>query len=145
MFEHGLRIEILCECEKYFLVFLYRAEALAEHLDCLAIRAFLNRYGYPNQASLRECLDTLKKHFGARHIFPHEIGVFLGYPLEDVVGFIRNGGEKCKCCGYWKVYGNEQNSRDLFARYDKCKHYFENKRAEGYSIEEILTRYPVPA
>ena len=37
--------------------------------------------------------------------FPHEIGVFLGYPLEDVVGFIRHRGKCFTCCGCWKSYG----------------------------------------
>ncbi len=32
--------------------------------------------------------------------YPHEIGIFLGYPLEDVLGFIQ--------LVFWKVY--DQNS-----------------------------------
>ena len=35
--------------------------------------------------------------------FPHEMGLLLGYPVEDVKGFIRNGGENCLYIGYWKV------------------------------------------
>jgi hypothetical protein len=41
--------------------------------------------------------------------FPHEIGVFLGYPVEDVRRFMRKGRGGCSCCGAgcgWQVYGD---------------------------------------
>ena len=50
--------------------------------------------------------------------FPHEIGIFLGYPLADVAGFIRNKGRNCKCIGTWKVYG------DAFEKDSKPKPYW---------------------
>lgn len=34
------------------------------------------------------CIDHLKKRLFTHDGFPHEIGAFLGYPLEDVRGFI---------------------------------------------------------
>ena len=40
--------------------------------------------------------------------FPHEIGLLLGYPPEDVSGFIENGGKNFLCSGYWKVYKGRQ-------------------------------------
>lgn len=46
--------------------------------------------------------------------FPHEIGLFLGYPAEDVKGFIENKAACSKCSGCWKVYGDEQAARILF-------------------------------
>ena len=45
--------------------------------------------------------------------FPHEIGLFLGYPFEDVMGFIENKGENYLCSGCWKVYSCEQDARVL--------------------------------
>lgn len=36
--------------------------------------------------------------------FPHEIGLFLSYPPEDVRGFIEHKGHESKCEGCWKVY-----------------------------------------
>lgn len=46
--------------------------------------------------------------------FPHEIGLFLGYPLEDVQGFIENRAEGYKCVGCWKVYGDEEYAKQEF-------------------------------
>ncbi len=36
--------------------------------------------------------------------FPHEIGVILGYPVEDVIEFEKHQGKNCKYCGCWKRY-----------------------------------------
>ena len=67
--------------------------------------------------------------------FPHEIGLFLGYPLADVVGFVENKGKNCLCTGFWKVYGDEQEAKKQFARYQKCREIyarlFENGRSLG--------------
>ena len=52
--------------------------------------------------------------------FPHEIGVFLGYPLQDVIGFIENKGMNSKYTGLWKVYGDRDESMKMFAKFRKC-------------------------
>ena len=52
--------------------------------------------------------------------FPHEIGVFLGYPLGDVEGFIANRGRNFTCCGCWKSYGDPDAARRHFAQLNKC-------------------------
>ena len=48
------------------------------------------------------------------HEFPHEIGLFLGYPPDDVEGFIENREKAFKCPGYWKVYGDEEKAKAQF-------------------------------
>ena len=90
-------------------------------------RAFLLSYGYPvyrkNNVELYfdEILFYLAQRIQSTKGFPHEIGIFLGYPLEDVVGFITNNGCNYKYSGCWKVYGDETYSRRLFAQYKSCK------------------------
>lgn len=69
--------------------------------------------------------------------FPHEIGVFLGYPLKDVVGFIQNKGKNCKCCGCWKVYSDECEARKKFARYEKCKTIYMSMFQRGKSVLQL--------
>ncbi len=54
------------------------------------------------------CVVRLINRVRSSAEFPHEIGIFLGYPPEDVRGFIENSAKKCKCNGCWKVYGNEK-------------------------------------
>lgn len=43
--------------------------------------------------------------------FPHEVGLFLSYPPEDVKGFIDHRANDFKCAGLWKVYGDEEKAR----------------------------------
>ena len=52
--------------------------------------------------------------------FSHEIGVFLGYPLGDVVGFIENRGKNFTCCGCWKSYGDPDAAQKHFDQLSKC-------------------------
>ena len=69
--------------------------------------------------------------------FPHEIGVFLDYPLEDVVGFIENAGQNYKCSGCWKVYCNECETRKLFAKYKKCREVYRRLWSQGRDIRTL--------
>lgn len=51
---------------------------------------------------------------------PHEIGFFLGYPYEDVSGFIKYRGQACICLGAWKVYANARQAQRRFSRFKRC-------------------------
>ena len=69
--------------------------------------------------------------------FPHEIGIFLGYPLGDVIGFIDNAGKNSRCTGCWKVYCNECEAMRTFARFDKCRAVYQKMWAKGRSIVQL--------
>ena len=69
--------------------------------------------------------------------FPHEIGLFLGYPPEDVYGFIENKADGFKCVGCWKVYGDARAAQKTFARYKKCSDIYAVQYANGRSIERL--------
>ena len=69
--------------------------------------------------------------------FPHEIGIFLGYPVEDVRGFIENEGQKYLMIGYWKVYKNLSRAKMIFNEYDRAKDCAVNEFLTGKSLREI--------
>ena len=52
--------------------------------------------------------------------FPHELGLLLGYPAEDVRGFMGIGYKKCLYTGYWKVYEKAEEKIALFSEYDRA-------------------------
>jgi hypothetical protein len=81
--------------------------------------SFLTKYGYSSSANLQENLKTLKSRFQEK--FPHEIGIFLGFPLEDVICFMKYPYKRCIFCGYWKVYKDPETAREKFLRYDEDK------------------------
>ncbi|MDR2245683.1 MAG: DUF3793 family protein [Treponema sp.] len=65
-------------------------------------------------------LDRLKEQFTSGQ-FPHEVGIFLGYPVDDVLGFVEHNGQNYKLCGYWKVYGDVELAKACFRQYDECR------------------------
>lgn len=134
----GLKSRILCECGNRTLLLVYREALLETRLADSGVRAMLAHCGYPEDCSLDRCLERLAQRIREKGEFPHEIGIFLGYPLEDVVGFIENRGENFKLCGCWKVYGCEESARRTFANYEKCRRFLCNKLNEGADIYQAL-------
>lgn len=131
----GIVFRRLCACTKRVLVLVYSPALLSQVLQESGYRAYLTAAGYDVQAALEEQLSMLEKHLDTKNGFPHEIGVFLGYPLEDVLGFVLNKGTGCKFSGYWKVYGDVSKARKLFAAYEYYRDIILNKLAEGLSLE----------
>lgn len=118
------------------LVYICRRSQLQKVLQGADIREFLRHYGYQDM-DLDASLERLKSRLAESEDFPHEIGVFLGYPLGDVIGFIQNGGKNCKCSGCWKVYCDECEAQKLFARFTRCRNVYTRLWNEGRSIWKL--------
>lgn len=134
----GLKSRILCECETRSLMLVYNEKQLLNRLSDKKARELLIECGYPERGTVDEYLDILSSRINGCGEFPHEVGIFLGYPLEDVMGFIENNGENFKLCGQWKVYGCEENAKKLFCNYKKCRSFLCGKLSQGYDIYEAL-------
>lgn len=132
----GVKTEILCECERYALVFVYREDMLAAAMEGEA-EDFLWEYGYLRGLTLSEKISRLRSRLGKCGEFPHEIGIFLGYPVEDVRGFIANEGRNFKACGTWKVYGDGERAAGLFESYRRCTEYFCSMVERGARIVQL--------
>ena len=70
--------------------------------------------------------------------FPHELGLLLGYPPEDVEGFIRHRGKNCLCTGYWKVYENREQKQQLFQRFEYAKENLVLLLSYGVGMADIM-------
>ncbi len=134
----GLKINMLCSCENRMLILVYSEKLMEKRLADNTVRNILLKYGYSENYTLAEYLDRLAVRIRESDIFPHEIGLFLGYPVEDVIGFIENRGENFKFCGKWKVYGSVENAQRIFINYDKCRNFLCNKLNEGSDIYQAL-------
>lgn len=134
----GISFEILLENAQYCLVLVYRREPLQAIFHNGRCMAILQEYGYRNCKNVDAHISHLKQRIHMYKTFPHEIGLFLGYPVEDVVGFIQHKGRHCKLCGYWKVYSNPETARDLFEQYARCIAFFCRHVNKGSSIHELL-------
>lgn len=123
--EKGLRVEVLKGCTRThrYLVYVYRESRLRQVLADNSVRSFLAQEGYTLPTSpddYSKLIRQLSRRLCCAAEFPHEIGVFLGYPLTDVVGFIQNQGRNFTCCGCWKAYGDPEAARRYFAQLNKC-------------------------
>ena len=132
----GIQLRLLCSCRPRCLILVYRPERLAAQLAHPQVQSLLAREGYPVDRGLEEMLDTLQLRLTCGG-FPHEIGLFLGYPLQDVIGFIRDGGKNSKCTGYWQVYSDEQDAVRRFERYRKCSEVYMRLWAGGKSLQQL--------
>lgn len=131
-------IDVLCECESRVLVIVYRKGVLEKHLQQQGSRAFLGQFGYPGNGSFSDYLDILKKRINCSD-FPHEIGVFLGYPLHDIYCFINQRDEGCLMVGEWKVYHKCEEAEKIFCRFKACQKAFLRLVAErGKSLAQIF-------
>jgi len=102
------------------LVLLYRAESLSELLATPPVRAMLRRAGYSGQMGISELLGILAQRMDSG-IFPHEIGIFIGYPLKDVAGFMGLARIPFACQGPWKIYGDPSASLKLADTFRRCR------------------------
>lgn len=118
------------------LIYVYRPLRLAADLCKPGVAEFLAGCGYQSLAP-NEALARLSERLCSQEGFPHEIGLFLSYPLGDVQGFIENGGAHYKCSGCWKVYCNECETAKLFAKYQKCRGVYWRLFNGGRSVLQL--------
>lgn len=135
----GLRLIILKGCKRSdsYLVCLYRERELAALLSQPEYRCFLLTMGYQPWDGVRGCLRQLATRLCLEAEFPHEVGLFLGYPLEDVAGFIAHGGKYYTYCGCWKCYGDPEEARRRFARYRRCTALYRSRYAQGATLGQL--------
>lgn len=136
LMDRGVTMTILKISRGKALIYLYRAEELKKTLADEGVRRLLETCGY-RCLDVDGALDTLRARLHSLDAFPHEIGVFLGYPLEDVLGFIENGGRNSLSCGCWKVYSNECEALKAFERYEKCKAVYQRLFASGCPLTRL--------
>jgi len=134
--EKGVRLTILRLCSGKALVYVYRPSDLERILHDRKVQGFLAGCGYI-RFDADSAIQTLRQRLKSVDSFPHEIGVFLGYPLEDVVGFIENAGQNCLACGCWKVYSDPCCALRAFQRFEKCRTVYQRLFAQGCSLTRL--------
>ncbi|MDD4370819.1 MAG: DUF3793 family protein [Anaerostipes sp.] len=117
------RICVIGQNDERTTFLLYREE-LYTYLNLPEVKKILKEYGY-KQSSQEEILNQFSKRYmrylQGKESFPHEMGLFLEYPVEDVLGFIQHGGQNSLYTGYWKVYSDLQEKKSLFEQFNQAK------------------------
>ncbi len=132
----GVRIVPMRYSERWALLYVYRPQALSEDLSDAEVCALMREAGYEG-CSPNRCVCELSRRLKQREEFPHEIGLFLSYPAEDVRGFIEHRGNNYKCSGCWKVYGDPDKAKKTFDSYKLCTACCYARWEEGTSLESL--------
>ena len=133
----GIRIYLLKEYKSRKLLLVYNEKLLRAQLARPDVQRCFAKFGYSKLTTLGEYLMRLSKRLNENGDFPHEIGLFLSYPPEDVKGFIENRAANYKLSGLWKVYGDEKKAKELFAKYKKCTDIYCERYEAGCGIAEL--------
>jgi len=120
-------------------VLFYHPSSLDRYLRDKHILKFLREIGYPKIYSLDKYLQHLKKRLESKE-FPHEIGVFFGYPLKDVLGFMGYLNLDASDWGEWRFYGNKRVSQLQQKRFEEARDYVKERLD---NIEDAKELYQV--
>ena len=131
----------LWESEEKVTFLLYEREMAENYLNQKNVKNLMERLGYRNMS-----LQTVLERVGRRYTshmenggcFPHEIGLLLGYPPEDVEGFMIHQGKNFLYAGYWKVYGDPLEAEKTFRLYDRAQSVVMAMADQGSYIRQIL-------
>ncbi|GAA0101028.1 DUF3793 family protein [Paraclostridium bifermentans] len=111
-----LKYEIVYKDNGEIKILFINKDALSETLKNKKCVNFLKFIGYPNYYTLDNYINCLLDKLKENE-FPHEIGIFLGYPLKDVVGFMGYGNYELQKTKYWRVYGNTEISDEIYNKF----------------------------
>ena len=62
----------------------------------------------------------------------------LGYPPEDVRGFMRDPLHGFKYIGYWKVYGDVERAKKIFDGYTRCTDIYRRCLTMGTPLDRLI-------
>ena len=133
----GLRILPMRIRNRRALIYLCRTSSLKKDFNDELTRQLLEAYGYTPEKT-DQCIVHLVERLQSIDEFPHEVGLFLGYPPEDVSAFIRGSECNYKCIGCWKVYGNKAAALKTFQQYKHCTYTYRTRWENGTAIDHLI-------
>lgn len=147
--EAGTNYNLLCSFEGKFIYLIYKKKELMNILTKAKVISYLNAAGYQLDAVhkiefhyiLKKLGQRLKESIRNKKDFPHEIGIFMGYPIEDVLAFVKNEGHNYELSGYWKVYHKKELALRLFKQYDLARTTALKHIKRGGSLSQLRPLY----
>ncbi|MBN2222181.1 MAG: DUF3793 family protein [Vallitaleaceae bacterium] len=131
----------LSRCENHIVILFYHPDWMDHILNHEEIRCFLCHKGYSSCQNMIESLEMLRCRF--KDTCPHEVGVFLGYPIKDVIEFNEDTQKEALAVGYWKVYNDLQHALETFKRYDHARDLFTHAMTCGMNPSKAIRNLSV--
>lgn len=132
----GLKVRSMKGCKGQRLIYVYRPDIVRRMVEDKGCACLLKNYGYCTD-SAESAVSCLLDRIRRENEFPHEIGLFLGYPREDVEGYICNKGKNYRMSGMWKVYGDKERAEKKFAAYKKCTDVYIKCYKRGSHLDKL--------
>jgi len=127
----GLTFMVLQTRQRALLLLCFDHAHLERHLAHSGVRTLLHKAGYAADAPLATLLEELQRRTVESGSFPHEIGLFIGYPAKDVAAFMGMVRLPFACQALWKIYGDPQRSLGLAEQYRSCRQRMSSILASG--------------
>ncbi len=139
----GFHLTLLGWQRNRAMILVWRPQLIDSLLAERDVQQFLleNQLSQHCDALIDEFILLLKAFYASGNRFPHEIGVVLGYPVEDVRGFISDGGKGSITHGRWRVYGDIDVASRRFAELDAADKNIKKLFFEGKSMRELLNTH----
>lgn len=140
----GITYYRLLRMEEKTTFLLFHRSQLEAYLYDPDVLRILREDGYTDLSLggiLRHFQGRFQAHMLDKVGFPHEMGLLLGYPTEDVEGFIRNRGQNALYSGYWKVYRDVDAKKRIFEDYENAKETLICLLHSGQSMRSIIECY----
>ncbi|MCR5094819.1 MAG: DUF3793 family protein [Lachnospiraceae bacterium] len=132
----GIRVIPIKRTDAYALIYLYRPDHLKKDLDDPQASEILRSKGYPCE-SPECCIVQLIQRLQENGDFPHEIGLFLGYPPADVACFMKHPCKGVKFCGCWKAFSKPEKAKRIFLKYKLCTEIYRELKKKGKSLTQL--------
>lgn len=140
----GLVFLKLAEVRDKVTFLLFRRQELCAYLEDPKVQQILSECGYEDMSFhgiLCKFMERYQAYAREEEAFPHEMGFLLGYPIEDVTGFIEHNGKNFLYSGYFKVYADVAKKQELFRRYEEAQRNVIALLAQGIGIRRIIKGY----
>src|SRR5512133_47443 len=132
--------KVLKTSDRARLLFCYNPEHLDHHLPHSGIRAILAKTGYDTSQGSTALVSELCNRIKKSDVFPHEIGLFIGYPAKDVAAFMGMINLPFTCQGPWKIYGEPGQSLYLADSFRRSRQDMGRQLARCVSPFDCLNR-----
>lgn len=143
-FDSDLSFYVISTTKDRLSLLFYRKNNLSEYFSKPKTKELLEEFGY-DTGDMYGMMYTFslryRKYINKKAYFPHEMGLFLGYPVEDVEGYINNDGKNSLAVGYWKVYEGVNEKIKLFEKFEEAKETLTYLVYKGMNINEIVRMF----
>lgn len=139
---YGASLAVLYRNDRRVYLMIWRPDMIEAALADADASAILQQEGYA-PASADEQVMELRRRLVAYYrrdagaVFPHEIGLFLGYPPEDVRGFV--AGEEATCVGPWRAYGDADAAQRRFDALERQERRCRRRFARGETLGALFS------